>query len=1172
MIFDVPRITTSLRDSITPVNSSVIYNTDNNRYEYYNGTSWKPFGEGGVISFNTRTGIVTLLDSDIAELGDFTVSGTLTINNDIIFGSETLKIMTSSVDPNVSGVSANTGSIILKDDGSIWQKLDSNDTDWSRVQTDIFTGEPTGFPVDANGQVDRTSSVISFDNASLTFSIAPVSTSYTVLIKGRQYRKTTTETISITDVEGLHYFYFNSSGQLTTGTSLTSSTFLNNALIAIIYWDSTNDKIILFGDERHGCTMDSHTHARIHFETGAVYVSGMALNNFTADGDGSSEAHLTFSTSNGELRDEDILHSLTSKSTSNPIPIFYREGIVWRSITPSAVSGTYARAIGSIGTPGQIAYNQLSGGSWSRVNLNNNSFCCYHLIGTNDVNNPYILIMGTSEYSTNPTSQTGAINEIGTLSGLPFVEMVFVGTVLFKCVTSVSNSLKAKIVSTNGGTYIDWRFQLSLNPTTANTNNHNVLGGIYGSIPYYHSDQPISTIDDVTFKSLTATDNISLSNQIIYTNTGNLTSSTINTNYSIIKFNPNTTTTIHGIDNPSDGKIIILQNISSSIDITINHQSTTETTTGNRIITVLGTNVILRRGTSAMLIYSSSDSRWRFISSGSHNDLSGINGGDSTINQYFHSNQQINTSSSVVFADVQASNSLSVFALYNYTSLSGDVTSSTLVPSGSSFSIVTSSPTTIHGIGWGVGANFQGKILIIRNNSASTNIIIANQSSTETTATRRIITGTGSNYTLVPDASIILFYDGSTTRWKIIGQNRHNIFSDIQGGDGTNYYHSNQPINTTDNVIFNNLSINELTASGTSNLTNVVISGDLTVNGTTTTVNSTITVLEDPIIELGKTSPVLDDNKDRGISFNYHDGVSAKVGYFGYQDSTGNFIFIPDASIVNEIVSGTKGTIDANIDWTNINNIPDYLLKTGGVISGNLGVTGSTTLSDLTVTGTSILNETRFDVEINNSVSGSIDDVNINSKSTIIFSPLGPLTITGFDSGVSANGKILYIINKGSADITLVNDSVLSQSQNRIITGTGTDFTIKAGAGTVLQFYDGWRLLGGAAGGGSSSSTNEEIVSINSGSSININSNGSIFETYEDGHYDFMSIDDPTLSFELFIKNGSPPDATIITSSNLVFDSDESGYLCAFISGNNLVLKNNLGYSISLKVFFVGVS
>ena len=93
----------------------------------------------------------------------------------------------------------------------------------------------------------------------------------------------------------------------------------------------------------------------------------------------------------------------------------------------------------------------------------------------------------------------------------------------------------------------------------------------------------------------------------------------------------------------------------------------------------------------------------------------------------------------------------------------------------------------------------------------------------------------------------------------------------------------------------------------------ISIAGNLVVNGTTTTVNSTVVTIEDPIIVLGSGSPSLDDNKDRGISFNYYSG-SAKTGFFGFDDSAGKFTFIPDATISSEVVSGAAGVIVANLE------------------------------------------------------------------------------------------------------------------------------------------------------------------------------------------------------------------------------------------------------------------
>ena len=89
---------------------------------------------------------------------------------------------------------------------------------------------------------------------------------------------------------------------------------------------------------------------------------------------------------------------------------------------------------------------------------------------------------------------------------------------------------------------------------------------------------------------------------------------------------------------------------------------------------------------------------------------------------------------------------------------------------------------------------------------------------------------------------------------------------------------------------------------------NAVITGNLTVNGTTTTVNSTTTTLDDPILTLGgDTAPTSDDNKDRGIEFRYYTGGVAKVGFFGYDDSTGFLTYIPDATNSAEVFSGAVG-------------------------------------------------------------------------------------------------------------------------------------------------------------------------------------------------------------------------------------------------------------------------
>lgn len=100
----------------------------------------------------------------------------------------------------------------------------------------------------------------------------------------------------------------------------------------------------------------------------------------------------------------------------------------------------------------------------------------------------------------------------------------------------------------------------------------------------------------------------------------------------------------------------------------------------------------------------------------------------------------------------------------------------------------------------------------------------------------------------------------------------------------------------------------DLTLSG-NGTGKTVISGDLQVDGTTTTVNSTTVTIDDPIFTLGgDTAPASDDNKDRGIEFRYYDS-SAKIGFFGYDDSASQFTFLTDATNTSEVFSGTVADI-----------------------------------------------------------------------------------------------------------------------------------------------------------------------------------------------------------------------------------------------------------------------
>jgi hypothetical protein len=124
---------------------------------------------------------------------------------------------------------------------------------------------------------------------------------------------------------------------------------------------------------------------------------------------------------------------------------------------------------------------------------------------------------------------------------------------------------------------------------------------------------------------------------------------------------------------------------------------------------------------------------------------------------------------------------------------------------------------------------------------------------------------------------------------------------------------------------------------------NLAVTGNLTINGTTTTVNSTTVTIDDPIFTLGgDTAPGADDNKDRGIEFRWHNGTTAKVGFFGFDDSTGKLVFIPDATNTSEVFSGAVGEIDATIAGANVTGTVTNSSQLGGTAAASYALKADT--------------------------------------------------------------------------------------------------------------------------------------------------------------------------------------------------------------------------------------
>lgn len=158
------------------------------------------------------------------------------------------------------------------------------------------------------------------------------------------------------------------------------------------------------------------------------------------------------------------------------------------------------------------------------------------------------------------------------------------------------------------------------------------------------------------------------------------------------------------------------------------------------------------------------------------------------------------------------------------------------------------------------------------------------------------------------DQDTLSFFAGSavplmvanSTAVQLTANSTHNPY--LQAGE----------IKVQNNVISStntNIYLNPLSGDANNVLGKVIVQGDLQVDGVTTTVNSTEITVDDPIMTLGgDTAPAADDNKDRGIIFRYHTGAEAKIGFFGYDDSNTEFVFIEDATDTSSVLSGGKGT------------------------------------------------------------------------------------------------------------------------------------------------------------------------------------------------------------------------------------------------------------------------
>jgi hypothetical protein len=401
----------------------------------------------GYVSYNVLSDILDgyTTDEQLSNIVDGYIYDATNIGDDgygVFFqkSGNTLEFKNISVGSNQLSISQSSNNIVL-----------DVDTDFLRTQISGLEGEPTGFPT-------LEDSIISFDDVTRTFTISPAVVSFDIYCKAKKFVFNSSQSVILPNITGLYYVFFDKdAGVLTATISFDISIITQHAWCAMVYWNAAQAKHIYLGDERHGVTMDGVTHAYLHQTIGAAYLAGLAIDNLEVDESGGANSHAQFSSTPGTILDEDIRHNILAQTQ---FPVFYRLGSEnhWYSKAPDSFPVIYSGTAGYTGPNGRLAYNYFDGYSWSLEQVPNSNYVLTHVLATNDIENPVIVLQGNNYYQNRPAARAAARSELESFSGLPFTEYVAVATIIFQTANTYTNTPKARTRSVSSTElYVDWR-------------------------------------------------------------------------------------------------------------------------------------------------------------------------------------------------------------------------------------------------------------------------------------------------------------------------------------------------------------------------------------------------------------------------------------------------------------------------------------------------------------------------------------------------------------------------------------------------------------------------------------------------------------------------------------------------------------------------------------------
>lgn len=253
-----------------------------------------------------------------------------------------------------------------------------------------------------------------------------------------------------------------------------------------------------------------------------------------------------------------------------------------------------------------------------------------------------------------------------------------------------------------------------------------------------------------------------------------------------------------------------------------------------------------------------------------------------------------------------------------------------------------------------------------------------------------------------------------------------NIAADSGTDDGVNLLSDTLSVVGTANEIETSVSGDTITVGIVTNPTltgNTIITGNLTVQGSTTTVESTVITLDDPVIALGDNSAASGDGLDRGVRFKWGDGSNVKDGFFGMDMQTNRFVFTHDEDL--------SSSENASSPWSDaeFGNIYGTGADLGNI---TVGIADDNTIT--TVSGKLVLDSNTNEVEVNADL-----DLNGNLDTS------GTATIGG---QVTLSDGTGLRVNQGGTGIRSFTGKGVFVSNNA---GTAVSF-LTGTEGNIIQF------------------------------------------------------------------------------------------------------------------------